>query len=199
MNHNTSTWLRAAARLLALTGLLLAIGGCASVKMAAPTATAGTVEKLRGANMAPASVGAFALAAGKNPEMDRTLNNGLRGSSVTPASGSFSQQLKETIATELRAAGLYDERSTTVIEGKLTDSKVDAAMGTGTGRLAAQFTVSRAGKRVFDKEIAVDAQWESSFVGAVALPAAINQYNAMYKTLAAKLFDDPEFRAAVAR
>jgi hypothetical protein len=177
----------------------IALFGCASVQMAAPTATATTVEKLRGANLAPAAVGAFALAAGRTPEMDRTLNSGLRGSSVQPASGSFSQQLKDTLIAELRAAGLYDERSNAVIEGKLTDSKVDAAVGKGTGRLAAQITVTRAGKRVYDKEVAVDAEWESSFVGAVALPAAINQYNGMYKTLAAKLFDDPQFRAAMAR
>lgn len=177
----------------------LALLGCASVKMAPPAATASTVEKLRAANLAPASVGTFALAPGRNADMDRVLNNGLRGSSVSPASGTFSQQLKDTLITELRAAGLYDERSNAVIEGKLTDSKVDAAMSKGTGRLAAQITVNRAGKKVFDKEVVVDAEWESSFVGAVALPAAINQYNGMYKTLAAKLFDDPDFRAALAR
>ena len=59
--------------------------------------------------------------------------------------------------------------------------------------------MTRDSKRVFDKELAVDAKWESSFVGAIALPAAINQYSALYKTLVAKLFDDTEFRAALAR
>jgi hypothetical protein len=172
--------------------------GCASVKMPAPTASAVTVEKLRAANMAAVSAGSFTIAPGKPAEMDRSLG-GLRGSSLTAASGSFSQQLKEEIVATLKAAGLYDERAPIVIEGRLTDSKVDAAIGTGTGRLAAQFSVTRAGKRVFDKELAVDAQWESSFVGAIALPAAINQYGALYKSLATKLFEDPEFRTAVAR
>src|SRR5262245_23137040 len=95
----------------------LALVGCASVKMAPPAATASTVEKLRAANLAPASAGTFALAPGRNADMDRVLNNGLRGSSVSPAAGAFSQQLKDTLITELRAAGLYDERSNAVIEG----------------------------------------------------------------------------------
>lgn len=180
----------------AMAGALLV--GCATVQTPAPTATPETVDKLRQANLAPSAVGKFSLAPGKSPDMDRTLS-GLRGSSIAPSGGSFSEQLKQTIATELKAAGLYADNSKSVIDGQLTDSKVDAAVGTGTGRLAAIFTVNRDGKRVYSKELAVDAQWESSFMGAVALPAAINQYNALYKKLAAKLFDDPEFRAAMKR
>lgn len=172
--------------------------GCASVTMPPPTATASTVEKLRAARLAPATTDRFGLAAGVSPEMDHSLS-GLRGSSIQGANGSFSQQLKEVIITELKAAGLYDEKSDIQIGGELTDSQVDAAIGTGTARLAARFTVDRAGKRVFDKPLAVDASWESSFVGAIAIPEAMNQYSALYKLLAAKLFEDADFRAALAR
>lgn len=172
--------------------------GCGSVKLPAPTANAATVEKLRSAKLAPATAGSFGVAPGKPAELDRSLS-GLRGSSLTAASGSFSQQLKDEIVAALKASALYDEKAPIVIEGLLTDSKIDAAIGTGTGRLAARFAVTRGGKRVFDKELAVDAQWESSFVGAIALPAAVNQYGALYKSLVAKLFDDAEFRAALAR
>jgi hypothetical protein len=198
MNRHTESIARHLARAAAFALLGAGLIGCASVKMPAPTASAATVQTVRAANLAPATAGTFALAAGKKPEMDRTLA-GLRGSSLTAASGSFSQQLKDELVAAMKAAGVYDERAPIVIEGRLTDSQVDAAIGTGTGRLAAQFTVMRAGKQVFDKELAVDASWESSFVGAIALPAAINQYGAMYKSLVAKLFDDPQFRAALAR
>lgn len=180
--------------------LLMSVGlvGCASVTMPPPTASASTVEKLRQTNLAPSSVGKFGVAPGRNPDMDRSLS-GLRGSSLRAANGSFSQQLREVIIVELKAAGLYDENSQLRIEAQLTDSQADAAIGTGTARLAAHFTVDRAGTRVFSKEMAVDAQWESSFVGAIAIPAAINQYTALYQALAAKLFADPDFRSAVAR
>ncbi len=75
---------------------------------------------------------------------------------------------------------------------------VDAAIGTGKGRLAAKIQIKRDGQTLFDKEIVAEATWESSFVGAVALPAAINQYGALYKTLVGKLFDDPDFKRALA-
>ena len=75
---------------------------------------------------------------------------------------------------------------------------VDAGMSTGKGRLAAKIQVRRDGRTLFDKEVVAEASWESSFVGAIALPAAINQYGALYKTLVGKLFDDAEFKRALA-
>lgn len=183
---------------IAAAAAALALVGCANVKLDATGATPATVEKLRGANLAPAQAGGFRLAPGKDAAMDTRLD-GLRGNTLSPAKGSWSQLLKDTLVAELTAAGLYDTASPRVIEGELTDSKVDAAIGTGTGRLAARFKVISGGKPVFDKELAVDASWESSFMGAVAIPAAMNQYGALYKALVAKLVDDPDFRRALAK
>lgn len=184
---------------VAKSGLILFVGlivtGCASVKMPEPTASMGNLEKLRAANMVPAKAGNFKSS---TPSLDSDLS-GLRGSSLHAASGSFSQQLKSEIIVELKSAGLYDEASKVTIEGLLTDSKVDAAIGTGTARLAARFTVDRDEKRVFDKELSVESSWESSFVGAVAIPEAINHYSALYKALVGKLFEDSEFLAAVSK
>lgn len=182
---------------LALAAMLAALTGCASVKMPAPVASAANADKLRTAKLAPTQVGSFKLAAGKPADMDTTLS-GLRGSSVSPANGSFAGQLRDEIAAELGAAGLLDPKSRSVIEGQLTDSMVDAGMSTGRGRLAAKIQVKRDGQTLFDKEIAAEATWESSFVGAIALPAAINQYGALYKTLVGKLFDDADFKRALA-
>jgi len=191
--------LSGAARLAAVAVVSLALFGCATVKMPAPTtAGAESVATLHNAGLVPAKAGAFTLAAGKPAAMDTTLD-GLRGSSVEPENGSFAKTLREQLVVDLKAAGLYDEASNAVISGQLTDSMVDAAIGTGKGRLGAHFTVTRDGKSVYDKTLVVDAQWESSFIGAVALPAAINQYTALYKTLAGKLFADPDFQKALAK
>jgi hypothetical protein len=186
------------ARVAAAALIATLLFGCAAVKLPPPVASADTVQSLRGANVQPVKAGTFALAPDKAPAMDRE-QGGLRGSTVSADTGSFAQYLKDVIVSELKAAGLYDETSKTVIQGQLTDSQLDAAMGTGTGRLAARFTVTRDGQQVYQKELSVDGRWESSFVGAVALPAAINNYGQFYKALARKLFDDPEFRAAAAR
>jgi len=156
------------------------------------------VEKLRAANLAPAKAGTFKLAAGKDAALDTRLP-GLRGLQVEPGKGTWSQYLKDTLVVELTAAGLHDTASTIVIEGELTDSKVDAAISTGTGRVAARFTVASNARVVYDKELAVEAAWESSFMGAVAVPLAINQYGALYKNLVAKLVDDHDFRRVLAK
>lgn len=182
----------------AIAAVTTTVVGCASVTMPPPSATATTIEALRTASIVPAATGKFGLAAGIDPAVDKSLS-GLRGSSLQPASSSFSQQLKEVIIAELKAAGLYDEKSSVQIEGQLMESQVDAAIGIGTARLAARFTVDRSGKRVFDKVLSVNSQWESSFIGAVALPEAINRYSSLYKELAAKLFEDKDFRTALAR
>jgi hypothetical protein len=178
--------------------MLLGMGlvGCASVKLPPPTAKAETVHALRQANLSPASVGEFRLADGKEPGMDKRLG-GLRGSSLTAASGSFSQQLKDEIVTALKAAALYDERSPVQIQGQLTDSMVDAAIKTGSGRLSARFIVNRDGKPVYVKELAVESSWPSAFAGPVALPKAINEYGALYKKLTDKLFSDEGFKSAL--
>jgi len=173
------------------------LAGCAAVKLPAPTASGSTVQQLRSTKLVPARSGSFVLAPGKDPGMDQKVG-GLRGSSVTAESGSYAQYLKDTLVAELKAAGLYDEAAGVIIEGQLTDSQVDAAIGTGTARLAARFMVLRTGRQVFDKELVVDARWDSSFIGAVAIPAAINQYTALYKALVAKLFADEGFQAALA-
>lgn len=187
-----------AARLLVIVLLGASMIGCASVKMPPPSPTPTTIEKLRVSDLPSSKVGEFGLAPGVNPSLDTSLS-GLRGSTLQASNGSFSQHLREVIIAELKAAGLYDPESQIQIEGQLVESQVDAAIKTGTAKLAANFTVDKADNRVYQKTLAVDSQWPSSFVGAIALPEAIHQYSALYKALAAKLFDDEEFRAALAR
>lgn len=181
-----------------LLGLALGLTACVSVKVPAPSATPDNVQKLRATSMAPAQVGRFVLAQGLPAAKDQS-QGGLRGSSVEAEGGSFARYLGQTLKTDLQAAGLLDESSKLVIEGELLESELDAAIGTGTGSLGARFVVIKAGQKVFDKKLRVDDRWESSFMGAVALPLAINKYTEFYKRLVGKLIDDLEFRAALAR
>jgi hypothetical protein len=183
-------------RLIIILFLGAGLAGCSTVRLPAPTAKAETVLALRSANLTQAMVGEFRLADGKDPNMDKSVG-GLRGSTLTAANGSFSQQLKDEVVAALSAAGLYDENSPVRIGGQLTDSMVDAAITTGSGRLAARFTVDRDGKRSYDKELAVESTWPSSFAGPIALPRAINEYGALYKKLTDKLFADKDFQKAL--
>jgi hypothetical protein len=188
---------RSLARLAAAAALLSTVA-CTTV-MPPPMATSANVQKLRAAQLAPAAVGSFQLAPGRPREMDAELSGGLRGGNIEAPGGSYSRYLRDILAAELNSAGLLDLKAATVIEGQLTQSAVDAAIGTGTARLAARFQVLRAGQLVFDKEIAVDDAWSSSFIGAVAIPLAIERYTALYRSLVGKLVDDADFRRALAR
>ncbi|CAN5272789.1 hypothetical protein BH11PSE11_BH11PSE11_28470 [soil metagenome] len=179
--------------LAAFTAFILV--GCVQVPLTYQP-TMQNVETLKASNIAPVNVGTFALAPGKPADMDKSAS--ARGSTIAPASGSISQFLKESLGKELTAAGKLDPNSNIVISGMLTDSRLDAAIGTGTGAIAAKFSVNRGGQVVFDKELKASAEWESSFVGASAIPTAFNQYTALFKKLFGQLFGDADFKNATA-
>jgi hypothetical protein len=185
------------AGLLMAAAVALQLTGCAT-PMGAPQASIDNTTKLRTAGIAPASLGSFTLAPGQAAGMDQGVS--LRGSRVhSPYNDSFAQYLKETLRVELDAAGLLDPASQAVISGTLTESDADAAIGQGTARLAARFVVTRGQAVAYDRTLRADASWESSFVGAVAIPLAAGQYQGLYRKLAGQLFEDPEFRKALAR
>jgi hypothetical protein len=187
-------------RLLSITAVFTALTqlvGC-STPMAAPSATIENTVKLRNVPLAPAAVGEFALAKGRPEAKDRSV--GIRGTAlVSPVGGSLSKYLGETLRKELQAAQLLDANSGTQISGFLVDSDVDAPMGTGIGYLTARFVVKKADSVAYDRELSTKLEWESSFMGAIAIPTAAQNYAFLYKRLVGTLFDDPDFRQALAK
>ena len=189
-------------RLLTLAVSLVAslqLIGCANISMSQPKATLETTTALRGAAMAPVAIGKFSLDSSRPADMDKSIS--LRGANHVTSSidGSFSQYLRESLRVELEAAGLFDATSKTVVTGTLTQSEADAAIGTATAKLAARFVVIRADSVKYDKELVVNDSWESSFVGATAIPLAAAHYEGLYRKLTGKLLADAEFRTALAK
>ena len=182
--------------LVAAAAVVLALTGCAA-PMGAPQASIESTAKLRAAAMAPTQLGSFTLAPGQAAGMDQSVS--LRGTQVrSPYNDSFAQYLKERLRVEVDAAGLLNPAAPTVISGTLTESDADAAIGTGTAKLAARFVVTRGEQVAYDRTLRADASGESSFVGAVAIPLAAGQYQGLHRKLAGQLFDDPDFRKALA-
>lgn len=172
--------------------------GCGSTPMQAPTSTFENTVKLRNASLAPAAVGEFVLQQGQPASKERSVK--IRGRTLySPIDQSYSKYLKETLNQELKAANLLDAKSNIQISGFLVDSDADAPMGTGTGFLTARFVVTREGKVAYDRQLSTRLEWESSFVAAIAIPAAARNYAFLYKKLVGKLFDDPDFRQALAK
>ena len=179
--------------------LALQLTGCANVKMSQPKPTLTTTAALRSAPLAPANVGKFQLDPSRSAGEDQSIS--LRGgnSVASPIDGSFAQYLRESVRVELEAAGLFDPGSQNVITGTLTQTEADAAIGTGKAKLGARFVVTRGGQVRYDNQLVVDDSWESSFVGATAIPLAAAHYEGLYRQLAAKLLGDPAFRTALAQ
>jgi hypothetical protein len=187
---------RACAWLACVAAICLA--GCAQVKLGAPTPSIENIQKAKASGMDSVAIGEFKLAPGKSAALDLSVN--IRSNTFySPFDSSLAKYLGETLSTDLRAAGLVDPAAKTTIRGELTQSRVDTPASQGSGTLAARFVVQKDDKTSFDKELKASATWESSFVGAIAIPTAINQYVALYRVLVGQLLDDPDFRKAVVR
>jgi hypothetical protein len=81
----------------------------------------------------------------------------------------------------------------------LTKNELSTGIGTGTATLGARFTLTRNGAAVYDKDLVAQQLWDGNFIGAIAIPDAINHYQSLYKNLVEKLLADEEFRKAAAR
>jgi hypothetical protein len=183
---NKKLWIIAAFACMALTG-------CMQMPMSYQP-TLKNIEAIKTPNMAAVNVGTFVLAPGKPASLDTTIS--ARGSTAVPPEGSFSKFLKSALIQDLRAAGKYDPKSTIVINGLLTENSLEAPIGTGKGALGAKFSVNRDGATVYQKELNEKAEWPSAFIGAEAIPTALNQYASLYKKLLGKLFGDADFQKA---
>lgn len=184
------------AAIAAVTIASLQLTGCASIQMSAPNAALENTAKLRNANMTQANVGSFTADAKAGSDSSMSIRG---GNSIAAPGGSFAKHLGDTLKVELKSAGLLDASSANVITGTLTQSVLNSGIGTGDGKLGARFVVTRAGAVKYDRELSVDSSWESSFMAAVAVPLAGNNYEGLYRKLVTKLLDDADFRTALAK
>lgn len=185
----------AAAALVLFSGLL---SGCASQKLAAHQPSVDSVQSIRNSAMAPVNVGEFKVAPTVNAKIDKVVT--VRGSQLTsPNNDSFSDYLRESLLVELKSTGKYDPASTLTVSGQLLRNELNAAgFSKADASLGAKFSVAREGTVLFDKNIVAQDTWESSFVGAIAIPDAINHYTDIYSKLLQELFADEEFKRATA-
>lgn len=177
--------------------LFAALAGCAILPLGAPVPSVQNIAKARAAGIAPVALGTFRLAPGIDPALDQKIV--IRSNTVhSPTGSSFALYLRETLATDLRAAGLLDPASGIVVSGELLDSRIDVPTGTAPawGTVAARFTVTRSGAPVYQREFTARAEWTTTFMGVETIPMAMNRYELLYRELMARLIDDPGFRQA---
>lgn len=184
--------MRQSIRLMFCGALLATLAGCVSTPALTYQPSIDNSERLL-SDRSKLDVGRFEAAAGVE---NRRL--GMRGSSLNGGSdGTFSTYLKDALVIELTEAGRFQPMAATVVSGRLVENRMSAAGSSqGKATMAADFVVMRGGEQVYARTIRVENTWEASFIGAIAIPAAIQGYSATVQKLLGELFSDPEFRRA---
>jgi hypothetical protein len=113
-------------------------------------------------------------------------------------SGSYAKYLEDAIKSDLTDANLLDQTSLFQLSALLLYNDIDiSGFSNGIGKIEAKFSMNRSGNTVFDKSIATDTRFESSFVGAVAIPKGQSEYPNLVRALLIKLYTDQEFLNAL--
>jgi hypothetical protein len=131
---------------------------------------------------------------------NKALNKlSMRGSSlVSPYDKSYGKYIVNALKLELTQAKIYDDKSDISISGELISNEIDVSgFSIGEGEISVKFAVKKGSHLAFEKLVAVKHQWESSFMGGIAIPNGANNYPVMVQKLFTKLIDDPEFIAAL--
>ncbi|HEY2629474.1 MAG TPA: hypothetical protein VGI57_10120 [Usitatibacter sp.] len=170
--------------------------GCTSM---APTYTA-PVANVDAAAKLPASVsvGKFGFA----PGQESSLNSvGARAQTFnSPTDGSYAEYVAEAAKADLRAAGKLNLTSPLVLTGTLEKNYLSAAgFNTNDAEISVRFKLAEGSRVAFEKTVTAKHEWESSFIGAIARPRAIQNYVVTVQKLLNSLYSDPEFSGALSK
>lgn len=191
MLQENSRTLRSQKLLGAMLLVLGSIGltGCVSAPVASYQPSVENVQALKVAVKNPVAVGTFTGGA-------KTIS--VRGSSAKSAVGnSYGEYVQAALSSELEKAQLLLPASNLHVRGNVVETDIDAAMGTGKTSIATEFVVSKNGVEKYRKTISAQYSWESSFVGAVAIPRAFETYPKVVEQLLKELYADPDFIKAL--
>lgn len=175
---------------LAMAAVVMALGSGCAIQAPVYTPSVDNAETLKRQG-ASANVGAVTTAPGAPGA--QTIS--LRGNGMTsPVGADYGAYIAEALRAELKLAGKFDPAAKVEIGGVLLRNDIAAAgISTNSGEIEARFTVRRDGAVRYDKIQRIEANWESSFVGAVAIPKAQQQYPLMVQQLLRQLFSDRAF------
>jgi hypothetical protein len=85
-----------------------------------------------------------------------------------------------------------------IISGALLKNDVDGSgINTGEAISEVEILLSKDSKPIFNKKFNQSHQWESSFMGAEAVPKAIKQYPILIEKLINRIFSDRDFNKAI--
>lgn len=121
----------------------------------------------------------------------------VRANPIRSPEGSLSKHVQQALEGELRLAGLLAPSASRHLQVRLRENSLTAGMGSGNGSISADFELREGEASLYSASKTVTSVWDSSFVGAIAIPAAANAYNPLVRKLLAELYQDPAFIEAL--
>jgi hypothetical protein len=148
-------------------------------------------------NLPNTKIGVSTFTDSNNSDNKKQLS--MRGNTVnSPYGESYASYIENAIRTDLILAGRHSNDSDLRIAGVVIKNDVDASgINIGTGISEVEITFSNKSRVVLKKRFSQDHQWESSFVGAVAIPRAMNEYGVLIEKLIHRIFSDGDFIKAI--
>lgn len=181
---------------LPLVAAVLALSACATLPVPQYEASYDNVQKLKAAGASPMAVEPFQAVPKSKKANVKSIS--VRGNSaVSPVGKGFDEYLKDALEQELRRAELLSPSAPLQITGTIIENDLKAESSVGTGVLSVEINVTSGGASRFRKVISASHTWESSFVGAIAIPRAVQAYPKVVETLLRTLYEDAEFVTAV--
>ena len=119
----------------------------------------------------------------------------LRGTKLnSPYNNSYAEYLKSAITQELEKAQLLSANSSIIIEANILENDLDASgFSLGEGVIQVEFIITNAGQEVYRNTLIEKIEWESSFIGAIAIPNAQLSYPRLIEKLLNALYKDEKF------
>ncbi len=134
-----------------------------------------------------------------NPANNEKLN--LRGlNTMSSAYGeTYAGYVEQALRQDLTIADRYSSESSLMITGVLKKNNLDisSSFATGTSICEVEFSVMQNKNSIYKKTLTQNHEWESSFVGAIAIPKAKEEYTVTVQKIINKLFKDQEFIEAM--
>lgn len=179
---------------LLLTAIALITSGC--TLMAPPySPSPENVQLLRDGGKETVRVAGFGSQPGEQNENPVTI----RGNTInSPYHGSYAGYLAEALRQELAIAGRWSQSADTAVTGTVLTNTVHAPpAGTGTVDIKVRFAVLRGSMKPYEQEKSVHHEFPSEFLGPIAIPRAIQEYQFAVHKLLASLYRDQAFVAAL--
>lgn len=179
-----------------LCGLVIMATGCAQLKAPPYTADYPALDQLKASKPGPVAVNTV-----QPTDPNDALNNlSLRGTRLVSPSGTFAKYLESALINDLREVSAYDAASHTKIDARILGNDISVSnIITGTGTMEVRIEVRREDELRLRKNYKANISFESSFAGAVAIPAGQAAYPALTRALLQQVYSDPEFKVAISR